>query len=200
MKKNLWVIVIATLVLTACTASNTQKKADPPANTVSKSSKPKTREQRIVASSSSIEERETSESYQYEVESEGERQIVRKSIVYKGEKFLKLDVHITHKATEATKESFAGYEFETVKGEMISYLENKPEMQQIRAMKGVVVGMDVTADYDVIVHLQLDMQQVDLESLASIEGLGSDFHLLKDITPAEYILGLKLNGATAVTQ
>ncbi|MGT2910087.1 SP0191 family lipoprotein [Streptococcus cameli] len=197
MKKKFIIILLLAVFLTACGSQNTDKKTK--ANLETTSTSQTTKKETASSSKKKVEEVEKTEVYQYETEDEGGKQIIKETIIYKGDEFLKMGLHITHKATEEDKAKFAGVDFETVKTELLAYLDQQPSIQQLKAVPGVSVGTAVMPEYDIIMDVQIDMKTVDLQALSAVEGMGADLTQLSELTPAEYILGLKLNGATAVT-
>lgn len=201
MKKVMLPLVLALAFLSACSGQTPSSKEKSPTTTqTTMTTTEATTTVATTVATTKAEEVEKRESYQYDVEQDGEKQTIKETIVYKGDEFLKMELHITHQATEEAKANFAGYDFETVKRELISYLDQQAAMQQLKAVNGVQVAMDVTPEYNVVVDVHIDMKTVDLAALSAVEGMGSDFDMLKELTPAEYILGLRLNGATPVTQ
>lgn len=203
MKKNVLFLLLAScLFLAACgnSSSKTAKNSSDKEKTTIQSAVTSTQ----TSSTTKVTEPapvETIEAYQYEQTAEsGEQQIIKETIVYKGDKFLKLEVHITNKATEETKASLSGMDFGTVKSQMLSYFNEDAAVQQLKAVSGVVMETDLTPEYDIIVNIKIDMTTVDLKALSAVEGLGADFTQFATLTPREYILGLKLQGAKEVAQ
>lgn len=203
MKKNVLFLLLAScLFLAACgnSSSKTAKNSPDKEKTTTQSAVTSTQ----TSSTTKVTEPapvETIEAYQYEQTAEsGEQQIIKETIVYKGDKFLKLEVHITNKATEETKASLSGMDFGTVKSQMLSYFNEDAAVQQLKAVSGVVMETDLTPEYDIIVNIKIDMTTVDLKALSAVEGLGADFTQFATLTPREYILGLKLQGAKEVAQ
>lgn len=203
MKKNVLFLLLAScLFLAACgnSSSKTAKNSSDKEKTTTQSAVTSTQ----TSSTTKVTEPapvETIEAYQYEQTAEsGEQQIIKETIVYKGDKFLKLEVHITNKATEETKASLSGMDFGTVKSQMLSYFNEDAAVQQLKAVPGVVMETDLTPEYDIIVNIKIDMTTVDLKALSGVEGMGADFTQFATLTPREYILGLKLQGAKEVAQ
>lgn len=203
MKKNVLFLLLAScLFLAACgnSSSKTAKNSSDKEKMTTQSAVTSTQ----TSSTTKVTEPapvETIEAYQYEQTAEsGEQQIIKETIVYKGDKFLKLEVHITNKATEETKASLSGMDFGTVKSQMLSYFNEDAAVQQLKAVSGVVMETDLTPEYDIIVNIKIDMTTVDLKALSAVEGLGADFTQFATLTPREYILGLKLQGAKEVAQ
>lgn len=204
MKKNVLFLLLAScLFLAACgnSSSSTTKNSsakEKVTTTQSTVSSTQTSSTTKVTEPAPVE---TIEAYQYEQTSEsGEQQLIKETIVYKGDKFLKLEVHITNKATEETKASLSGMDFGTVKSQMLSYFNEDAAVQQLKAVPGVVMETDLTPEYDIIVNIKIDMTTVDLKALSAVEGMGADFTQFATLTPREYILGLKLQGAKEVAQ
>lgn len=203
MKKNVLFLLLAScLFLAACgnSSSKTAKNSSDKEKTTTQSAVTSTQ----TSSTTKVTEPapvETIEAYQYEQTAEsGEQQIIKETIVYKGDKFLKLEVHITNKATEETKASLSGMDFGTVKSQMLSYFNEDAAVQQLKAVPGVVMETDLSPEYDIIVNIKIDMTTVDLKALSAVEGMGADFTQFATLTPREYILGLKLQGAKEVAQ
>lgn len=201
MKKNvLFVLLLSCFVFVACgktTAKQNATTADTEKTTTSKSMTTTT----TTTQTTQAEETEKIESFEYEVNGEaGEKQLIKETVVYKGDQFLKLEVHITTQTDEATKTELSGVDFETVRAQMLEYFNGDSSIQQLKAIPGVEVESDVTPEYDGIVNIKIDMTVVDLKTLSSVEGMGADFTQFAELTPKQYILGLKLQGAKAITQ
>lgn len=196
MKKYILCLLPFFLVLMACSSQ---------ASDQSKESKAATTSQELVRTTevtteAVVEETEKVEVYQYEVVEENVKQIVKEILNYKGDKFLKMELHITQEADEATKANFAGFDFATVKTELLAYLEEQNFTKQLRAVPGLELATDVSPDYSIIMHIKIDMATIDLQALSNVEGVGADFTDLDSVTPSAYILGLKLRGAVKVSE
>lgn len=200
MKKNsLLLLLVACLFLTACASQNSNKSSQSTTSkTAATTETTENSTEDSTTTSSSVEDIEKVESYQYEANESGLKQIIKETLVYKGKKFLKIELHITQEADEATKANFAGYDFATVRGELLSYLEQQSFFQQLKGVSGLEVITDVTQDYSIIINIKIDMATIDLQALSNVEGVGTDFTELATVTPAAYILGLKLRGAVQV--
>lgn len=195
MKKSLVILLLAGLVLTACGAKETDKKTAASSETSSVSKEKKAPKESSTPESSS-EEVEKTEIYKWEEEEDGLRYLFQETVVYKGDEFLRIERHMTRKATEEEKASFAGFDFDMVRTEMLNYLDQEyAEVQQLKSIQGVTFAAEVTPEYDLIVDIHVDMTTVDLDALSKVEGIGSGFEELKDATPSEYTLGLRLIGA-----
>lgn len=204
MKKNVLFLLLAScLVLVACSHSSagTAKKSSDKEKVTTIQASTSSAQTTATTKVTEAEAVETIEAYQYEQTAEsGEQQIIKETIVYKGDKFLKLEIHITNKATEEMKANLGGVDFGTVKSQMLGYFDEIAAVQQLKAVQGVSMETDLTPEYDIIVNIKIDMTTVDLKALSAVEGLGADFTQFATLTPREYILGLKLRGAKPVTE
>ncbi len=138
------------------------------------------------------------ETYQYEETAEGFKQVIKETLVYKDEKFTRIELHVTQEPDEAVKSSLAGLDFGTVRSQLLEHLEQQSFVQQLRAISGLELAMDVTPDYFIIMNIKIDMATIDLQALSNVEGVGADFTELATVSPSAYILGLKLKGAVQV--
>lgn len=199
MKKNSLLLLIACLFLTACASQNSNKSSQSTTSKIVATTEvTENSTEALTTTSSAVEDAEKVETYQYESNESGLRQIIKETLVYKGDKFRKIELHITQETDEATKASFAGYDFATVRGELLSYLDQQSFIQQLKGVSGLEVITDVTQDYSIVINIKIDMATIDLQALSNVEGVGTDFTELATVTPATYILGLKLRGAVQV--
>lgn len=194
--------VAALLLLTACgtkdAAKESVKKESASNSKVTSSSSKKeesssTSTTTTTTTSSSAEAVEQTEIYTMNTEDSG---VVQVTLVYKGDKFLRIELHNTNKIPDS--EQYADYDFGTVRSELLAYLDQDADIQHIRSLQGVVFAMDITPEYNLITDLHIDMTTVDLVALSQVENIGVDFTEIQDMTPATFILGLTLNGATRV--
>lgn len=181
MKKLYLLALLALSVLTACGANDSSS---------------------AISGKQSVAQEEVvkTETYEYIQEVGGDTQTIRETISYKGKKFLRLDLSITHPADEETKTTFAGLDFETVKTQLLTMMDEQSALQQLRAVEGVEAVTNVTENYDIVVDIRVDMEVVDLEVLSQVEDFGADFAGFSKITPKVYIEGLKASGAKLVTE
>lgn len=198
MKKILGFVLSALLFLTAC---GTKEAAKEPAKKETSSSKTSTSSSKKVeesstttsTTSSSVEAVEKTEIYTMNTDEGGVLQV---TVVYKGDKFLRIELHNTQKIPDS--EQFVDYDFAAVRSEMLAHLDQQTNIQHIRSLQGVVFAMDITPEYNLIVDLHVDMTTVDLVALSQVEDVGVDFTEIAEMTPAAFLLGLTLDGATRV--
>lgn len=187
MKKYILYLLASLLVLVGCSSQSSEK---------TKPSK--------VSSTTEVVEKTTEaavekvEAYQYEETTEGFKQTIKETLVYKGDKFTRIELYITQEPDETTKASLAGLDFGVVRTQLLEHLEQQTFVQQLRAVPGLELATDVTQDYFIIMNIKIDMATIDLKALSNVEGVGTDFTELATISPSAYILGLKLKGAVQV--
>lgn len=179
--KNLFV-ALAFLSLTACAqVADQEEVTTAPFKVVEKKEEPVVQEETVT--------------YEYQQDVEGIKQTVREVLTYKGEEFLKLDLELRQPLDVSTKDLIAKQGLDKIKPDFIKLIEEEQFIKDIKAVKGVTVGIDVPTDQDMLVSLKLDMLTADLAALSKIEGIGFDFMALKDTTPQEYIRFLEELGA-----
>ena len=192
MKKYFLCLLASFLVLVGCSSRSSEEKIS---TTVATTERVEETTQAITTTEEVVEK---TEAYQYEETIEGFKQTIKETLVYKGDKFTRIELHITQEPDEATRASLAGLDFGLVRAQLLEYLEQQPFVQQLRAVPGLELATDVTQDYFIIMNIKIDMATIDLKALSNVEGVGTDFTELATISPSAYILGLKLKGAVQV--
>ena len=192
MKKYFLCLLASFLVLVGCSSRSSEEKISTTVATTERV------EETIQAITTTEEVVEKTEAYQYEETIEGFKQTIKETLVYKGDKFTRIELHITQEPDEATRSSLAGLDFGLVRAQLLEYLEQQPFVQQLRAVPGLELATEVTQDYFIIMNIKIDMSRIDLQALSNVEGVGTDFTELATISPSAYILGLKLKGAVQV--
>ena len=192
MKKYILCLLASFLVLVGCSSRSSEEKISTTVATTERV------EETIQAITTTEEVVEKTEAYQYEETIEGFKQTIKETLVYKGDKFTRIELHITQEPDEATRASLAGLDFGLVRAQLLEYLEQQPFVQQLRAVPGLELATEVTQDYFIIMNIKIDMSRIDLQALSNVEGVGTDFTELATISPSAYILGLKLKGAVQV--
>ena len=193
MKKYILCLLASFLVLVGCSSQSSEEK-------ISTTVTPTTEvvEETTQAITTTEEVVEKVEAYQYEETIDGFKQTIKETLVYKGDKFTRIELHMTQAPDEATRASLAGLDFGVVRSQLLEYLEQQPFVQQLRAVPGLELATDVTQDYFIIMNIKIDMATIDLQALSNVEGVGTDFTELATVSPSAYILGLKLKGAVQV--
>lgn len=192
MKKYILCLLASFLVLVGCSSRSSEEKIS---TTVATTERVEETTQAITTTEEVVEK---TEAYQYEETIEGFKQTIKETLVYKGDKFTRIELHITQEPDEATRASLAGLDFGLVRAQLLEYLEQQPFVQQLRAVPGLELATEVTQDYFIIMNIKIDMSRIDLQALSNVEGVGTDFTELATISPSAYILGLKLKGAVQV--
>ena len=192
MKKYFLCLLASFLVLVGCSSRSSEEKIS---TTVATTERVEETTQAITTTEEVVEK---TEAYQYEETIEGFKQTIKETLVYKGDKFTRIELHITQDPDEATRASLAGLDFGLVRAQLLEYLEQQPFVQQLRAVPGLELATEVTQDYFIIMNIKIDMSRIDLQALSNVEGVGTDFTELATISPSAYILGLKLKGAVQV--
>ena len=192
MKKYFLCLLASFLVLVGCSSRSSEEKISTTVETTERV------EETTQAITTTEEVVEKTEAYQYEETVEGFKQTIKETLVYKGDKFTRIELHITQEPDEATKASLAGLDYGLVRSQLLEYLEQQPFVQQLRAVPGLELATEVTQDYFIIMNIKIDMSRIDLQALSNVEGVGTDFTELATISPSAYILGLKLKGAVQV--
>lgn len=192
MKKYFLCLLASFLVLVGCSSRSSEEKIS---TTVATTERVEETTQAITTTEEVVEK---TEAYQYEETVEGFKQTIKETMVYKGDKFTRIELHITQEPDEATKASLAGLDYGLVRSQLLEYLEQQPFVQQLRAVPGLELATEVTQDYFIIMNIKIDMSRIDLQALSNVEGIGTDFTELATISPSAYILGLKLKGAVQV--
>ena len=192
MKKYFLCLLASFLVLVGCSSRSSEEKIS---TTVATTERVEETTQAITTTEEVVEK---TEAYQYEETIEGFKQTIKETLVYKGDKFTRIELHITQEPDEATKASLAGLDYGLVRSQLLEYLEQQPFVQQLRAVPGLELATEVTQDYFIIMNIKIDMSRIDLQALSNVEGVGTDFTELATISPSAYILGLKLKGAVQV--
>ena len=192
MKKYFLCLLASFLVLVGCSSRSSEEKIS---TTVATTERVEETTQAITTTEEVVEK---TEAYQYEETVEGFKQTIKETLVYKGDKFTRIELHITQEPDEATKASLAGLDYGLVRSQLLEYLEQQPFVQQLRAVPGLELATEVTQDYFIIMNIKIDMSRIDLQALSNVEGVGTDFTELATISPSAYILGLKLKGAVHV--
>lgn len=192
MKKYFLCLLASFLVLVGCSSRSSEEKISTTVATTERV------EETIQAITTTEEVVEKTEAYQYEETIEGFKQTIKETLVYKGDRFTRIELHITQEPDEATRASLAGLDFGLVRAQLLEYLEQQPFVQQLRAVPGLELATEVTQDYFIIMNIKIDMSRIDLQALSNVEGVGTDFTELATISPSAYILGLKLKGAVQV--
>lgn len=192
MKKYFLCLLASFLVLVGCSSRSSEEKIS---TTVATTERVEETTQAITTTEEVVEK---TEAYQYEETVEGFKQTIKETLVYKGDKFTRIELHITQEPDEATRASLAGLDFGLVRAQLLEYLEQQPFVQQLRAVPGLELATEVTQDYFIIMNIKIDMSRIDLQALSNVEGVGTDFTELATISPSAYILGLKLKGAVQV--
>lgn len=192
MKKYFLCLLSSFLVLVGCSSRSSEEKIS---TTVATTERVEETTQAITTTEEVVEK---TEAYQYEETIEGFKQTIKETLVYKGDKFTRIELHITQEPDEATRASLAGLDFGLVRAQLLEYLEQQPFVQQLRAVPGLELATEVTQDYFIIMNIKIDMSRIDLQALSNVEGVGTDFTELATISPSAYILGLKLKGAVQV--
>ena len=192
MKKYFLCLLASFLVLVGCSSRSSEEKIS---TTVATTERVEETTQAITTTEEVVEK---TEAYQYEETIEGFKQTIKETLVYKGDKFTRIELHITQEPDEATRASLAGLDFGLVRAQLLEYLEQQPFVQQLRAVPGLELATEVTQDYFIIMNIKIDMSRIDLQALSNVEGIGTDFTELATISPSAYILGLKLKGAVQV--
>lgn len=192
MKKYFLCLLASFLVLVGCSSRSSEEKIS---TTVATTERVEETTQAITTTEEVVEK---TEAYQYEETVEGFKQTIKETLVYKGDKFTRIELHITQEPDEATKASLAGLDYGLVRSQLLEYLEQQPFVQQLRAVPGLELATEVTQDYFIIMKIKIDMSRIDLQALSNVEGVGTDFTELATISPSAYILGLKLKGAVQV--
>lgn len=192
MKKYFLCLLASFLVLVGCSSRSSEEKIS---TTVATTERVEETTQAITTTEEVVEK---TEAYQYEETIEGFKQTIKETLVYKGDKFTRIELHITQEPDEATRASLAGLDFGLVRAQLLEYLEQQPFVQQLRADPGLELATEVTQDYFIIMNIKIDMSRIDLQALSNVEGVGTDFTELATISPSAYILGLKLKGAVQV--
>ena len=192
MKKYFLCLLASFLVLVGCSSQSSEEKIS---TTVATTERVEETTQAITTTEEVVEK---TEAYQYEETVEGFKQTIKETLVYKGDKFTRIELHITQEPDEATKASLAGLDYGLVRSQLLEYLEQQPFVQQLRAVPGLELATEVTQDYFIIMNIKIDMSRIDLQALSNVEGVGTDFTELATISPSAYILGLKLKGAVQV--
>ena len=192
MKKYFLCLLASFLVLVGCSSLSSEEKIS---TTVATTERVEETTQAITTTEEVVEK---TEAYQYEETVEGFKQTIKETLVYKGDKFTRIELHITQEPDEATKASLAGLDYGLVRSQLLEYLEQQPFVQQLRAVPGLELATEVTQDYFIIMNIKIDMSRIDLQALSNVEGVGTDFTELATISPSAYILGLKLKGAVQV--
>ena len=192
MKKYILCLLASFLVLVGCSSRSSEEKIS---TTVATTERVEETTQAITTTEEVVEK---TEAYQYEETVEGFKQTIKETLVYKGDKFTRIELHITQEPDEATRASLAGLDFGLVRAQLLEYLEQQPFVQQLRAVPGLELATEVTQDYFIIMNIKIDMSRIDLQALSNVEGVGTDFTELATISPSAYILGLKLKGAVQV--
>lgn len=199
MRKKIIPLLLSCLLLTACSFwksdKTNQAQAPKKVSTVQTTESSTTETSTTESSSADVEK---TEAYQYESTEGGVKQVIKETLVYKGEKFTKMELHITQEPDAATKERLSGLDFSVVRTQLLEHLDQQAFMQQLKSISGLVVSTDVTQDYHIIIDIKIDMATIDLKALSNVEGVGADFTGLANVTPSAYILGLKLRGAVQV--
>ena len=192
MKKYFLCLLASFLVLVGCSSRSSEEKIS---TTVATTERVEETTQAITTTEEVVEK---TEAYQYEETIEGFKQTIKETLVYKGDKFTRIELHITQEPDEATRASLAGLDFGLVRSQLLEYLEQQPFVQQLRAVPGLELATEVTQDYFIIMNIKIDMSRIYLQALSNVEGVGTDFTELATISPSAYILGLKLKGAVQV--
>ena len=192
MKKYFLCLLASFLVLVGCSSRSSEEKIS---TTVATTERVEETTQALTTTEEVVEK---TEAYQYEETIEGFKQTIKETLVYKGDKFTRIELHITQEPDEATRASLAGLDFGLVRAQLLEYLEQQPFVQQLRAVPGLELATEVTQDYFIIMNIKIDMSRIDLQALSNVEGVGTDFTELATISPSAYILGLKLKGAVQV--
>ena len=192
MKKYFLCLLASFLLLVGCSSRSSEEKIS---TTVATTERVEETTQAITTTEEVVEK---TEAYQYEETVEGFKQTIKETQVYKGDKFTRIELHITQEPDEATKASLAGLDYGLVRSQLLEYLEQQPFVQQLRAVPGLELATEVTQDYFIIMNIKIDMSRIDLQALSNVEGVGTDFTELATISPSAYILGLKLKGAVQV--
>ena len=192
MKKYFLCLLASFLVLVGCSSRSSEEKIS---TTVATTERVEETTQAITTTEEVVEK---TEAYLYEETVEGFKQTIKETLVYKGDKFTRIELHITQEPDEATKASLAGLDYGLVRSQLLEYLEQQPFVQQLRAVPGLELATEVTQDYFIIMNIKIDMSRIDLQALSNVEGVGTDFTELATISPSAYILGLKLKGAVQV--
>ncbi|HFI0149317.1 TPA: hypothetical protein ACGO3A_000057 [Streptococcus suis] len=137
--------------------------------------------------------------YSYQQDVAGVKQEITETLTYKGDEFLAIGVKIVQPTDEATKATFEGVDFDTVKDLMLSYLKETEGFKQLLKTEGVETTIDMTEDYTITIEINIDLTKADLEALSDTGELGFDFTSFEDTTPEAYIQFLKDEyGATLV--
>ena len=193
MKKYILYLLASLLVLVGCSSQSSEKTKP---SKVSSTTEVVEKTTEVVATTEAAVEKV--EAYQYEETTEGFKQTIKETLVYKGDKFTRIELHITQEPDETTKASLAGLDFGVVRTQLLEHLEQQTFVQQLRAVPGLELATDVTQDYLIIMNIKIDMATIDLQALSNVEGVGADFTELATVSPSAYILGLKLKGAVQV--
>lgn len=172
MKKYILYLLASLLVLVGCSSQSSEKTKP---SKVSSTTEVVEKTTEVVATTEAAVEKV--EAYQYEETTEGFKQTIKETLVYKGDKFTRIELHITQEPDETTKASLAGLDFGVVRTQLLEHLEQQTFVQQLRAVPGLELATDVTQDYFIIMNIKIDMAT---------------------ISPSAYILGLKLKGAVQV--
>ncbi|MFC3927353.1 SP0191 family lipoprotein [Streptococcus caprae] len=162
--------------------------------------KTQTQSESTTASFKVVEEKEQTESYRYTQDVDGFSQEIIETVTYKGEAFKTLKLELRQPLNDETKTMIASQGLESLKPNLIKAIEEETVIQQLKAVAGVSVSVDVPNETDMVVVVSIDMTTADLTALSKVEGIGFDFTALEDTTPADYISQLKSLGATQVKQ
>lgn len=138
--------------------------------------------------------------YEYTQDAGGLEQTVRETVAYQGQDFHKLDVTVSQEADESIKVMAEGQDFQTVKDQLLAFMESNQTIQELKETKGVTASFDLTEEYVFIFRLVIDMETVDAKALGDISEFGIDLSNISEMSPQEYIKGLEANGAKKVAQ
>lgn len=183
-RKNVLLLALLSLVLVACSG---QKASQGQVSSPSASS-----------SSQPVSEKIITERLRYQEDLDGQTKVMTETVTYQGDKFLALDLLLEEPLEPETKEILSSQNLSEIKGDIIKSLESDSSLRQLQAITGVQTELDIRDDYTFVARVKIDMTKVDLDQLASIEGLTGNFTDFKVLKPKDYIASLIDQGAERI--
>lgn len=143
---------------------------------------------------------EGTKSFRYEIKNGDSTQIHIHTITYKDNQITQLRQQVTNKLfNEETLANLRQQNLETVKPELLAFLEEQELTKNLRQTAGVThLSFDVAENFDVITDISIDMATADLTSLANNSGFGLDLLDLKQISAKQYMARMKIRLAQEV--
>lgn len=204
MKKKLTLLLLTSLLLTACAPVHLVREVSSRKTESGKMVKKSVKKKKHSDTTTTTEEEKevVTEAYTYTYKSKSDMPDQRHThtLTYQGDKFLTIKMEVIQPYDEQTTATLKNHSLEEVRALLKKQMDVNPDIQKLKTVRGVALDIDVTENYEAKVTFTFDIPNIDRDALSEVGSSFGDLSRMTRLTPKLYIAALKREGATKIIQ